>query len=125
MRDPDAALAGWVRRDLALPLVLLAVQLTGAAVVGGSFHLFGPTRPPGAVDWVLLAVGPVVLVVRRRYPVAALWVSLAATLASASGFAHVSFIVAFFVAATAGRRYAAWLVVALAYVWRKKAIGWE
>ena len=88
MRDPDAALAGWasrapswprtlsLRRDLALPLVLLAVQLTGAAVADGTCHLFSPPRPLGAVDWVLLVVGPVALVARRRHPVPVLWVSL-------------------------------------------------
>ena len=127
MRDPDAALAGWVsrvlswlrtlslRRDLALPLVLLAVQLTGAAVAGQTFHLFSPPRSLGAVDWVLLVAGPVALVARRRHPMPALWVCLAATLpwSSGSGWAHVSFIIAFFVAATAGKRYSAWLALAI------------
>src|SRR5215471_10449954 len=54
MNDADAAVAGWasrapwwprtlsVRRDLALPLVLLTVQLTGAAITGGTFNLSGP-----------------------------------------------------------------------------------
>src|SRR5580658_5551684 len=128
MRDPNAALAGWASRapswprtlswrwDLALPLVLLAVQLTGVAVLGETFRLFGPPRPVGAVDWVLLVIGPVGLVAWRRHPVAALWVSLAGML-STSGFAHVSFVVAFFVAASAGKRYSAWLVLALAFVW--------
>ena len=106
-----------LRRDVALPFVLLAVQLIGTAIAGGRFHLFGPQRPIGAVDWVLLAVGPVALVARRWHPVAALWVSLAATLASASGFAHVSFVVAFFVAATSGKRYPAWLALAAGFVW--------
>jgi signal transduction histidine kinase len=129
MTDPDADRTGrasrvpsWprtlsLRRDLALPLVLLAAQLTGAAVVGGKFHLFGQTRPLGAVDWALLAVGPLALVARHRYPVPVLWVCLAATLASASGLPHVSFIVAFFVAAIAGKRYPAWLALAVSYVW--------
>jgi signal transduction histidine kinase len=128
MRDPDAALAGRVsrapswprtlsfRRDLALPLVLLAVQLTGAAVAGETFRLFSPPRPLGALDWVLLVAGPVALVARRRHPVPALWLSLAGML-SLSGFAHVSFVVAFFLVATAGKRPSAWLVLALAFVW--------
>jgi len=130
MRDPDAALAGrtsrvpaWprtlsLRRDLALPLVLLAVQLTGAAVAGENFRLFSPPRPLGVVDWVLLVVGPVALVARRRHPVLVLWVCFATTLApSGTGLTHVSFIVAFFVAATAGKRYPAWLALALTFVW--------
>jgi signal transduction histidine kinase len=42
-------------------------------------------------------------------------VCLAATLpwSSGSGWAHVSFIIAFFVAATAGKRYSAWLALAI------------
>src|SRR6266700_3983978 len=131
MRDPDAALARWVsraplwlrtlslRRDLALPLVLLAVQLTGAAVADGTAHLFNPPHPLGALDRVLLAVGPVALVARRRYPVPVLWVCFAATLplSSSSGWIHISFIVAFFVAATTGKRYSAWLALALDCAW--------
>src|SRR6266851_2071243 len=109
MKDPDAALAGrasrvpsWprtlsVRRDLALPLVVLAVQLTGAAVAGGNAHLFSSSVHLGVVNWALLVVGPVALVERRRHPVPVMWVSLAATLPpSGSGFAHLSFFVAFF-----------------------------
>ncbi|MGH3287159.1 MAG: sensor histidine kinase, partial [Streptosporangiaceae bacterium] len=102
---------------LALPLVLLAGQLTGAAI--STWHLFSPARPLGPLDWVLLVVGPVALVARRRHPVLVLWVTFAAMLSpDVSGFAHVSFVVAFFVAATAGERYAAWLALALAFVWR-------
>jgi signal transduction histidine kinase len=129
MRDPVAALAGralhvpsWpralsLRRDLAVPLVLLAGQLTGAAI--STWHLFSPARPLGPLDWVLLVVGPVALIARRRHPVLVLWVTFAAMLSpDVSGFAHVSFVVAFFVAATVGERYAAWLALALAFVWR-------
>ena len=130
MRDPGAALAGpasrvpwWprtlsLRQDLALPLVLLAVQLTAAATIEGAWHLFSPPRSLGPVDWVLLVVGPVALVARRRHPLLVLWVCFATTLApSGTGLTHVSFIVAFFVAATAGKRYPAWLALALTFVW--------
>src|SRR6516162_432316 len=131
MRDPDAALARWVsraplwlrtlslRRDLALPLVVLAVQLTGAAVSEGSAHVFNPPHAVGALGWVLLAAGPVALVARRRHPVPVLWVNVAGTLpwSSAAGWAHISFIVAFFAAATAGKRYSAWLALAICFAW--------
>ena len=131
MRDPDTGLASWVsrtplwlrtlslRRDLALPLVVLAVQLTGAAVSDGNAHVFNPPHPPGALAWVLLAAGPVALVARRRHPVPVLWVTVAGTLpwSSATGWAHISFIIAFFVAATAGKRYSAWLVLAICFAW--------
>src|SRR5487761_750968 len=133
MKDPDAARAGrasrcrpsrpWprtlsLRRDLALPLVLLAVQLIAAATIEGSWHLFSPSRALGPLDWVLLVAGPVALVARRRHPVLVLWVTLATTLApSGTGLTHVSFIVAFFVSATAGKRYPAWVALALTFVW--------
>jgi signal transduction histidine kinase len=131
MRDPDAALARrvsraplWLRtlslrRDLALPLVVLAVQLTGAAVSDRNAHAFNPPHPLGALAWVLLAAGPVALVARRRHPVPVLWVNLAGTLpwSSAAGWAQISFIIAFFVAATAGKRYSAWLVLAINFAW--------
>jgi signal transduction histidine kinase len=131
MRDPDAALATWVsraplwlrtlsvRRDLALPLVVLAVQLTGAALWDGSAHAFNPPHALGVLTWVLLAAGPAALVARRWYPVPVLWVNLAGTLpwSSAAAWAQVSFFIAFFVAATAGKRYSAWLVLAINFAW--------
>ena len=131
MRDPDAAIASWVSRallwlrtlsalrDLVLPLVVLAVQLTGAAVYDGSAHAFNPPHPLGTLAWVLLAAGPVALAARRRYPVPVLWVNLAGTLpwSSAAGWAQISFIIAFFVAATARKRYPAWLALAINFVW--------
>jgi len=107
-----------LRRDLALPLVLLAVQLTGAATSERFWHLFSPPHHLGPVDWVLLAVGPVALVARRRHPVLVLWVTLAGTLApSGTGLTHLSFLVAFFVAATAGELHAALLALALTFAW--------
>src|SRR6516162_4896408 len=131
MKNPDAALARWVsraplwlrtlswRRDLALPLVVLAVQLTGAAVANGRMHIFNPPHALGALGWVLLAAGPVALVARRRHPVPVLWVNVAGTLpwSSAAGWAHISFIIAFFAAATAGKRYSAWLALAICFTW--------
>jgi signal transduction histidine kinase len=107
-------------RDLALPLVLLAVQLIGAATIGGTAaaNLFGPSTPPGALDWALLVVGPVALVARRRHPLPVLWVCLAAAVASSgTGLTHLSMVVAFFTAATAGERYQAWLAQAIAFCW--------
>jgi signal transduction histidine kinase len=107
-----------VGRDLALPLVLLAVQITWAAISPGPWHLFSGPRPLGPVDWVLLAVGPMAMVARRRHPVLVLWVTFACTLApSGTGLTHLSFLVAFFAATTAGERYAAWLALALSFAW--------
>jgi signal transduction histidine kinase len=131
MRDPDVAAATWVsraplwlrtnslRRDLAPPLVVLAVQLTGAAFFDANAHTFNPPHPLGSLAWVLLAAGPVALVARRRHPLPVLWVNLAGTLpwSSAAGWAQISFIIAFFLAATAGKRYEAWLALAVNFVW--------
>jgi signal transduction histidine kinase len=107
-----------VRGDLAVPLVVLAVQLTGAAVIDRTANvLLSPQVPLDAVNWVLLVAGPVALVARRRHPVPVLWVTVAVALVSGTGLAHVSVVVAFFVAATAGQRYAAWPALALTFVW--------
>jgi signal transduction histidine kinase len=48
-----------------------------------------------------------------------LWVNLAGTLpwSSAAGWAQISFIIAFFVAATAGKRYWAWLALVINFAW--------
>jgi len=128
MRDPDAVLAGWasralswprtlsLRRDLALPLVLLAVQLTAAVTLRGTANLFRLPGSLGALGWTLLVVGPVALVARRRHPLPVLWVCLAAAVApSGTGLAHVSLIVAVFTAVAAGKRYPAWLAQAIAF----------
>jgi signal transduction histidine kinase len=103
------------RRDLTLPAVLLAVQLAGAAATVVGHH--SPTTHLGPADWVLLVVGPLVLVFRRRWPVAVLWVAFAATLTPSGAWsANLSLIVAFFLAASSGHRYAAWVVIAVGYL---------
>ena len=117
---PDRRLVRWFegldwRRDLALPAVLLLLQLGGAAatVVGHR----GPAGHLGAVGWLFLVVGPLSLLFWRRWPVAVLWVAFAATLASSGAWpANFSLIVAFFVAAISGHRYAAWVVIAVGYL---------
>ena len=103
------------RRDLALPAVLLVVQLAGAAATVAGHH--SPTTHLGPADWVLLVVGPLALVFRRRWPVAVLWVAFAATLTPSGAWsANLSLIVAFFLAATSGHRRAAWVVIVVGYL---------
>ncbi|HEY3843115.1 MAG TPA: sensor histidine kinase [Acidimicrobiales bacterium] len=112
MRSRDGL--GW-RRDLALPAFLLAIQLAGAAATVAGHH--SPTKHLGAVDWVLLVVGPAALVFRRRWPVAVLWVAFAATLTPSGAWsANLSLIVAFFLAAIGGHRRSAWVVIAAGYL---------
>jgi signal transduction histidine kinase len=103
------------RRDLALPAVLLAIQLAGAAAAAAGHH--GPAKHLGGADWILLVVGPLALVFRHRWPVAVLWVTFAATLTPAGAWsANLSLILAFFLAATSGHRRAAWVVIAVGYL---------
>jgi signal transduction histidine kinase len=105
---------GW-RRDLALPAVLLVIQLAGAAATVAGHH--SPAKHLGAADWVLLVVGPAALVFRRRWPVAVLWVAFAATLTPSGAWsANLSLIVAFFLAAIGGHRRSAWVVIAVGYL---------
>ncbi|HTW08251.1 MAG TPA: sensor histidine kinase [Acidimicrobiales bacterium] len=103
------------RRDLALPAVLLVVQLTAAAATVAGHH--SPTKHLAPANWALLVVGPLALVFRRRWPVAVLWVAFAATLTSSGAWsANLSLIVAFFLAATSGHRPAAWVVIVTGYL---------
>ena len=103
------------RRDMALPAVLLVVQLARAAATVTGHR--SPARHLGPADWVLLVAGPLALVFRRRWPVAVLWVAFAATLTPSGAWpANLSLIAAFFLAATSGHRRAAWVVIAVGYL---------
>jgi signal transduction histidine kinase len=103
----------WPRRDLAVPALVLALQLAGT--LGEQDH--HPLAQLGVLGWLLLAAGPLALTVRRSHPVAALWVALAATVPpSGSPAASLSLVVAFFGAATSGHRRAAWAATVAGYV---------
>lgn len=97
---------------MALPVVVGVVQV--AAGIGSAWH-HQTALSPG--DWVLLFVGPLALVVRRRHPVAVLWTCFAATLTPASEWGpYVGLVVAFFYAATNGHRRAAWASIGAGFV---------
>jgi signal transduction histidine kinase len=144
-RAPRRLGLAW-RRDVALPFAVGVVQLAGSALhVGGQFRyqwarhaaakvapshlgLALSTHHPTVLEWVLLIVGPVALVARRRHPVAVAWVTFAAAVAPApltytsnsieslNLFGYLSLVVAFFTAATSGHRLAAWTVLVAGYV---------
>ena len=133
-RVPRRLGVAW-RRDLALPFAVAVLQLAGTAHgVGGKFdykvgrgaagqmhtvHLGLALNPvhPAALDWILLIVGPVALVARRRHPVAVAWLAFAPTLApDPLWFGYLSRVVAFFAAATSGHRRAAWTVLGAGYI---------
>src|SRR6201994_1767395 len=100
-------------RDLAVPALVLTLQVAGT--LGLRRH--HPPAQLGVAAWLLLAAGPLALMVRRPHPVAALWISLAATVPPfSSPAANLSLVVAFFIAATSGHRRAAWAATAAGYV---------
>ena len=105
--DPAAAARRRWAIDVAITLVVTIAQL-------GASHGTSAMRPgagPGWLSYLLLAAASVVLLGRRRYPVAVLAVSLAATLWAEAighvGIPWLALIVAFVNADLAGRRLAA------------------
>ena len=109
------------RRRLAID-TLIAVAVTaaqlGAAFAARSWHPH--QAPPGTMTYVLLTVSGLVLMVRRRYPVAVLAIAEAATLAvSAIGpadLAWLALIVAFVTVVLARKRAAAIASLVIGYV---------
>ncbi len=123
--SPIARRSGWKwgrlpwglswRQDVAVPVAVGVVQV--AAGIGAAWHNQGHQVDLSPVHWVLLLVGPVALLARRRHPVAVLWITFAATLGSSGEWGvYLSLIVAFFYAATNGHRRAAWASIAVGYV---------
>jgi signal transduction histidine kinase len=96
-----------------LPAVVGAVQLGAtAAIATHPGH-----RQVGTAGWVLVCVGPVALIGRRRHPGITLWVCLLATLGpQASRGAYLSLVLAFFNAAVGGHRLQAWTALVVGYV---------
>jgi signal transduction histidine kinase len=103
------------RADALLAAVVLVLQLAGAAATSANPH--SGQAHLDALEWVLVAIGPIALVFRQRQPVVVLWVTLAATLAPSGSWAtNLSLLIAFFLAATSGHRRAAWLAAAVGFV---------
>ena len=118
------------RVDVAVALGVCAVQVVFT-------HFAAQDQPERrALDvlaYTLLAIGPVALVARRRYPVSVLAIAFCATLAYwvigyARGPIFIAQIVALFAVVTAGKRLAALLILALGYVsflWLPYLLGRE
>ena len=104
--------------DGALTVVVTAAQL-GASHATFSAWQSGTVSRPWPV-YPLLAVAALVLIARRRFPVAVLAVSLGTTLAAGaigpSGMIWIALIVAFFSAVIAGRQLAAAASLAIGYL---------
>ncbi|HEY1618007.1 MAG TPA: histidine kinase, partial [Streptosporangiaceae bacterium] len=105
------------RADLALPVVLAVLQVGGGVAGTRLHHGHAHLAVSGVLDWLLIIAGPAALTLRRRHPVAVLWVCFAATLSPAGTWLpHLSLIAAFLSAATRGHRRAAWVVIVAGYV---------
>jgi signal transduction histidine kinase len=116
--------------DVALVIVVLAVQLLGVhAAARGQ-----PDREPlDALAYVLLSAGPVALIARRRYPIAAYLITLGATLTYVTigyplGPNWLALIIAFFNIVLSGHRLVAVVGLIAGYVvslWLRPVIGTE
>jgi signal transduction histidine kinase len=120
------------RRDLALPVVIGAAEVTGTLLTGGHYRYqdgrsvgggavrLGLILPAGhltALAWILLAIGPVALVARYRHPIAVVWLASAVALAPVLlCFGYLSLAVACFTAVRSGHQRAAWTVIAAVYL---------
>jgi signal transduction histidine kinase len=125
--------------DLAVGLVVAAVQVGGTAVISAHQHghqgcWWGSCSVPRHLDvfaFLLLATGPAALLARRRHPAPVLAVAFTATLlyvviGYASGPIWISLIVAFGTAVLAGYRALGWLSLFAGWVlflWLPAAFG--
>ena len=105
-------------RDAAVAVVVAAVQIGATVAAATHQHVHHPWDPVGVV---LLAAGPVALVVRRRYPVEVLAVALVTALAYwmigyGRGPLFLALIVALLHAVATGHRRAAIGALAAGYV---------
>jgi signal transduction histidine kinase len=118
------------------PMELIVAVGVGAAAIAGTLsiaHLQDDREGIDALALALLAVGPAALYVKRRLPVAVLWITIVSTTAYLvldypRGPVYVAPIVAFVIAVLAGHRRAAWLALGLGYaafLWLPPLIGDE
>jgi signal transduction histidine kinase len=96
--------------------VLTAVLQLGASSAMGARH----GHPIGPAGYLLLAAGPAALLVRRRFPVGVLWLTVAAAVAfvaiQPAGLPYIALLVAFVTAVLAGRRWPAVAALVVSYV---------
>jgi signal transduction histidine kinase len=115
--------------DAAIAAVVIAIELAGSHAAASWGQHLPHQPPPGTVAYVLLALGGVALLARRRYPVSVLAFVLATTLAAMALQASLiwfALIVAFFTAVQARQRAAAVTSLVIGYlaaVWPPWEIG--
>jgi len=127
---PDRTWPPLVGSSYLLPVAVAAIQLVGTHFAG----LRQPERADlDALGFLLLAIGPVALVLRRRYPVGVLWFVLATTLGYLlldypRGPIFLALIVAFVTAVSSGHRGAGAISLIVGYVsfmWLPHLVGAE
>ncbi len=97
------------RNDVLLAGVVLVLQV-GLSALAEAHH--GDQSHLDVAEWLLLLVGPLALLAWRRHPVMVLWVTFLVTVGPVSPpLGYLSLIVAFFLAATLGHRWAPWTVI--------------
>jgi signal transduction histidine kinase len=105
--------------DAAIAAVVIAIELGGSHAAASWGQRLPHQAPPGTVAYVLLALGGVALLARRRYPVSVLAFVLATTLAAMALDARLiwfALIVAFFTAVQARQRAAAVASLVIGYL---------
>jgi signal transduction histidine kinase len=117
--------------------LIVALAVGAVAIVGTTtFSLAHQQEGTESLDplaLVLLAMGPAALYVKRRLPVAVLWITIVSTIAYLlldypRGPVFLAPIVAFVIAVLAGHRRAAWLALGLGYAtffWLPSLVGDE
>ena len=133
---------GVTRRDVRLAAAVGVVEIGGTALIAAHAHydrhqscwLGSSCRPPAhlnAIAFLLVAIGPVALLARRRHPAEVLGVVFAATLTYVvvgypSGPVFLSLAVAFATVVVGGRRLLGWLAVVAGwalFLWLPVATG--
>ena len=92
-----------------MPADVLACVLTAVVQLGGSSGIAARHGHPISVaGYLLLAAGPAALLVRRRFPVGVLWVTVAAAVGyvaiQPAGLPYFALLVAFVAAVLTGHR---------------------
>jgi len=103
------------------PADVLACVLTAVVQLGGSSGIAARHGQPVSVaGYLLLAAGPAALLVRRRFPVGVLWVTVAAAVTyvgiEQAGLPYFALLVAFVAAVVTGYRWAAISGLVVSYV---------
>ncbi|MCF2529597.1 sensor histidine kinase [Yinghuangia soli] len=122
---PWPALFGRIPRDIPVAAVVAAVQIAGTLAAMHNQQDRAGLRDPDILAYLLIGVGPVLLLARSRYPVQVLAASLLPPILYTlrdypPGPIFLSLIVALFTAMTAGHRAVSYASLAVGYL----TMGW-